>query len=140
MFAAVWTRVVAGSYRSLPAMLGGFRRQRVRGKDYPALEHAPAGAAGAAIDGILYLDVAAADLAALDEFEGPDYRRIKVPVTLRQEAAAGMPIGSEVVADTYLFVAPDKVEPRDWDPVEFERERIGRFLREYPPPRPEPGR
>jgi hypothetical protein len=139
MFPAVWTRVVAGSYRSLPATLRGFRRQRVRGEDYPALEQAPGAAAAdapAAVDGVLYLDVAAADLATLDRFEGADYRRIEVPVVLRQDAPGGPPAGSALLADTYLFVAAHKVEPAAWDPVEFERERIGRFLREYPPPRP----
>lgn len=142
MFPAVWSRVVAGSYRSQPATLRGFRRQRVRGQDYPALEQAPPGALPGAVDGVLYLDVAAGDLASLDAFEGADYRRIEVRVTLRQDAAGTpgtLPAGSLLAADTYLFVAADKVEPRDWDPAEFERERIGRFLREYPPPRPGPG-
>lgn len=136
MFAAVWTSVVAGSYRSLPATLRGFRRQRVKGQDYPALEPAPASDAAAAVDGIVYLDVAAADLAALDAFEGPDYRRIQVPAIPRQGAAAGRPTAATLLVQTYLFIAADKVEAGDWDPEEFERERIGRFLREYPPPRP----
>jgi hypothetical protein len=134
MFPAVWTRVVAGSYRSLPATLHGFRRQRVRGQDYPALEHAPAGPG--TVEGVLYLEVNADDLAALDAFEGPDYRRIEVPLILGQPPADEPTAAATVVtADTYLFVAADKVEPGDWDPAAFERDRMGRFLREYPPPR-----
>ena len=137
MFPAIWTRVVAGRYRSLPARLRGFRRLRVRGEDYPALERVPGAApadGSAAVDGVLYLDVAATDLAALDRFEGADYRRIEVAVVVRQDASGGPPAGSALLAAPYLFVADHKVEPVAWDPVEFERERIARFLREYPPP------
>jgi hypothetical protein len=153
MFPAVWTRVVAGSYRSLPASLPGFRRRRVRGEDYPGLERADVRTAGEdpaamSVDGILYLDVAPADLDLLDEFEGADYRRIEASAVVRREpTAAGRSAlepgaavattapgpGAVLPAQTYLFVSLAKLERGDWDPLEFERKRITRFLLTYPP-------
>lgn len=137
MFEKVWSRVVSGNYAAAAASLPGFRRQRVRGQDYPSLEQVDCSEPGrtqAAVDGVLYLDVDGADIAALDEFEGADYRRIQVPVILRQRPGAGP--AARLLANTYLFIARDKIEPGPWDPRLFERERMKRFLRDYPPPRP----
>jgi hypothetical protein len=133
MFEPVWVGVVAGRYRSMPAVLQGYRRQRVRGQDYPSLQRLPDGEGRAAdpVDGVLYLDVDEADLAALDAFEGADYRRILVPVTPGR-AVRGK---RTVPASTYLFIADRKDEPGPWDPQHFEREAIARFLREHPPAR-----
>lgn len=134
MFPAVWTRLASGRYRCARATLPGFRRQRVLGQDYPSLERATGQAGAATVDGILYFDVSADDLARLDAFEGPDYRRIGVSAILREQVAGGPEAGTSVAAETYLFIATAKVEPGDWDPDEFARDRIGRFLRDYPPP------
>jgi hypothetical protein len=140
MFAAVWTRVVAGCYRSTPASLAGFRRWRVRGEDYPCLVRSVDedgdrdGGHPAPVDGVLYLDVAPADIAALDAFEGADYRRIEVPVTVGGGGQGGAAArGAILLAQTYLFIARARIEPDEWDPAEFERDRIERFLRSYPP-------
>jgi gamma-glutamylcyclotransferase (GGCT)/AIG2-like uncharacterized protein YtfP len=130
MFERVWRRVVAGNCIASAASLAGFLRQRVRGEDYPSLLPAQP---TSVVDGVLYLDVEAADLAALDAFEGPDYRRIQVQVTVREQAEGGPLPGSMLLADTYLYVAADKVEPGPWDPQAFERERMERFLRQYAP-------
>jgi gamma-glutamylcyclotransferase (GGCT)/AIG2-like uncharacterized protein YtfP len=140
MFGKVWSRVVTGRYIPAAARLAGFCRQRVRGQDYPALLSAPPGMAGEqrVVDGVLYLDVEASDLAALDGFEGPDYRRIQVEVTVGEQVPGGPPPGGMVLADAYLYVAADKVESGPWDPQEFERERMDRFLREYAPFSPAP--
>lgn len=157
MFENVWRRVVSGRYRSTPATLHGYRRQRVRGEDYPALEalpqdeagragsgsltHATGGHTGGGADreagggapggllGRLYLAVAASDLAAVDTFEGEDYRRITVTVVTNA--------GRALQAATYLFLAGGKIEAKPWDPVMFEREHMARFMLAYPPPRPE---
>jgi gamma-glutamylcyclotransferase (GGCT)/AIG2-like uncharacterized protein YtfP len=138
MFERVWSRVVSGTYRKAAGSLVGFKRQRVTGQDYPALRIGDAGEAGglAAVEGVIYFDVRPEDLSALDAFEGADYRRIQVPVTVRGHAPGGPAAGSIVTADTYLFIADDQVEPGAWDPGRFERDRIERFLRDYPPPRP----
>ncbi len=129
MFEPVWARVVTGRYRSVPAVLHGFRRQRVRGATYPSLMRC----AGAAVEGLLYLDVTDDDIAALDRFEGAGYRRIAVGVQTRVEGRAGDAAGGRLAADTYLFVAEEKMEPGEWDAERFGRELIGEFLREHAP-------
>jgi gamma-glutamylcyclotransferase (GGCT)/AIG2-like uncharacterized protein YtfP len=136
MFERVWRALVSGRYHSMPATLRGYRRQRVRGQDYPSLQRLPDSHADGSVDGLLYLNVESSDLAALDAFEGADYRRIEVPIVLAapQDAAR-----ATVLAATYLFIADDKVEPGPWSPDLFEREAMERFLRDYPPPRPAVG-
>ena len=129
MFEPVWRRVVAGGYERLPATLQGFRRQRVRGETYPSLQRCE----GQAVAGVLYLDVAEADLAALDAFEGDDYRRIPVQVAVRSSGPADPRPTRMLAADTYLFVADAKVEPGDWDAERFAREQIEGFLRDHAP-------
>ena len=129
MFARVWRRVVAGRYDRLPATLEGFRRQRVRGASYPSLQRCE----GHSVAGILYVDVAATDLAALDAFEGADYRRIPVQVTVRPPDGTAPQSTRVLAAETYLFVADAKVEPGEWDPGWFEREQIEAFVLDHVP-------
>ena len=129
MFEPVWHQVVAGHYDRMPAMLQGFRRQRVRGASYPSLQRCK----GHAVAGILHLDVADADLAALDGFEGADYRRIPVEVALQSPPGAASQSARVLAADTYLFITDAKVEPGDWDADRFEREQLQAFLREHAP-------
>lgn len=136
MFERVWHHVVAGHYARLPATLQGFRRQRVRGASYPSLQRCE----GHAIAGILYLGVAPADVAALDAFEGEDYRRITVQVALPPPAGSASPRTTLLEADTYLFVADAKVEPGDWDAARFEREQLEAFLRDHSPQASSPTR
>lgn len=133
MFAPVWRRVVSGDYRSTPALLTGYRRHRVRGAAYPALVAVDPGAEppAPALPGVLYLAVDPADLQALDAFEGADYRRIRVEVSVA--ASAGMP--GRLPADVYLYLAGDRIEPGDWDPGDFERDRLEPFLAEHAPAR-----
>jgi gamma-glutamylcyclotransferase (GGCT)/AIG2-like uncharacterized protein YtfP len=143
MFERVWSRVAAGTYATAVATLAGYRRQRVRGEDYPSLtvsagdqagEDAARCSAQEPVHGLLYLDVDAADLGALDAFEGPEYRRIRVEVTVQEQVEGGPPPGSAVEAETYLYVDDGRVEPGPWDPEEFERQRMDRFLGRYAPP------
>lgn len=136
MFERVWRHVVAGRYDRLPATLQGFRRQRVRGASYPSLQRCD----GHAVAGILYLDVAPADLAALDAFEGEDYRRIPVQVALQVSPGSASARIAELEADTYLFIADAKVEPGDWDAARFEREQLEAFLRDHAPQASSPTR
>ena len=155
MFERVWSRVVAGTYRAAAPAWPDSGGSGSGAQDYPSLdglgdgrpEQDPGRARGqAAVDGVLYLDVEAADLAALDAFEGPDYRRIQVPVACGSRSRADRRRVPWSVADTYLFVADRQGRAGSWDPQEFERERMERFLRDYAPPArvcgrgPTPGR
>ena len=133
MFERVWRQVVAGSYDRLPATLSGFCRQRVRGASYPSLRRCD----GHAVVGIVYLGVADADLAALDRFEGEEYRRIPVEVALQAPAGSAWEATRMLPADTYLFVADARVEPGEWDAARFEREQLESFLHDHGPRAPD---
>ncbi|MGE5622691.1 MAG: gamma-glutamylcyclotransferase family protein [Bacillota bacterium] len=118
MFAPVWQRVVRGHYRSAPARLDGFARYAITGETYPGM----VAQQGASVAGLLYFDVDAGDLAALDAFEGADYRRDRVRVAL----AAGT-----ADAQTYLYLRPEKLTSLPWSPEAFQMERfIGTYCRD----------
>lgn len=112
MFAPVWERVVSGRYRSLAAELSGYRRLAIVGESYPGIVDAKPGK----VAGVLYCDVSAADLQALDDFEGSDYRRCSVAVT--------MPDGMPILAQTYVYLLPLRLATHDWDPGAFPLERF----------------
>lgn len=117
MFPEVWNRVVRGRYRSCPARLEGYRRHALTDVSYPAIvaEH------GADVEGVMYFDVDAADLARLDAFEGTEYRRDAVPVVTAAGAAT---------AQTYVWLDPARLAHRPWLPERFS---VSAFLGAYPP-------
>ncbi len=106
-FPAVWSRVVAGSYRSMAASAAGYARYTVRGETYPGA----VAELGAVLQGVVYFDVDAADCAALDQFEGPDYRRIGIAVLGAD--------GNTHAAQTYMYLRHDKLGKVIWKPEEF---------------------
>lgn len=116
MFAPVWRRVVRGDYRLAPARLDGYARLAIAGETYPGM----VAQEGASVAGVLYFDVDARDVAALDAFEGEDYRRDPVRVTLD---AGGM-----IDAQTYVYLLPQKLTSLPWQPEAFQMER---FLATY---------
>lgn len=116
MFPAVWERVVRGRYRSVPAMLPGYARYAVEGETYPGMVRQ----SDAAVNGVLYFDVDEADLLALDVFEGSEYRREQVRVSIAAD--------ENHVAATYLFTASDRLTRQPWEPEAF---RIRHFMDAY---------
>lgn len=119
MFPEVWQRVVRGEYRSAPARLDGHARFGIAGETYPGMVAAP----GASVEGVLYFDVSPEDVAALDHFEGNEYRRELVGVVLET--------GESVEAGTYIFLLPQKLSGSPWLPEAFQMERfIGSYCRE----------
>lgn len=118
MFAQVWQPLVAGRYRSEPAVLSGYRRFAVPGVAYPGIVAAP----GQQVAGLLYRDVEADDLARLDLFEGAEYRRDALPVTLAD--------GSALQAETYVWLDHARLSDAAWLPEAF---RLREFLRDYGP-------
>ncbi len=121
MWADIMARVCGRELASEPASLAGHSRHPVRGEDYPGLRPAPDGV----VAGRLYRDVDAAAWARLDAFEGDEYERVGVLVTLAD--------GSEVPAQVYRFrgdVAA-RLLPGAWDVDAFEREGRARFLARY---------
>ncbi|PTT86532.1 gamma-glutamylcyclotransferase [Pelomonas sp. HMWF004] len=121
MWADIMARVCGHEFASVPATLAGHRRHPVCGEDYPGLRPAT----GHAVPGRLYLDVTQAAWARLDAFEGVEYERVQVQVTLAD--------GRLRPAQVYLFCADaaHRLLPGDWDAEAFEREGRARFIARY---------
>lgn len=122
MFPPVWSAVVAGDYDSRAAVLHGFSRRAIRHETYPALIPAEA---QRTVQGRVYLDIDAADLARLDRFEGAQYRRHTVQVISAD--------GAVFTTQVYLFreTCHSLLERHDWDAAWFEREGMELFLARY---------
>lgn len=119
MFAPVWQRVVQGTYRSAPARLDNHARFAITGETYPGIVAMD----GDSVAGVLYFDVSDRDIAALDAFEGIEYRREQVVVTLEN--------GQSVVANTYIYLMTEKLSQLSWMPETFQLERfIGAYCRD----------
>ncbi|WP_151632205.1 gamma-glutamylcyclotransferase family protein [Noviherbaspirillum aerium] len=119
MFPQVWQRVVRGDYRSAPAVLDGHARFALAGETYPGTIVR----SGASVAGIVYFDVSDADVAALDAFEGSEYRRDRVRVRLDS--------GELADAQTYLYLLPQKLSESPWLPEEFQMQRfLGTYCRD----------
>jgi gamma-glutamylcyclotransferase (GGCT)/AIG2-like uncharacterized protein YtfP len=112
MFPEVWQRIVQGHYRFAPAAVDGYARFAIAGETYPGM----AARAGAAVSGVLYFDVDACDVAALDAFEGEDYRRETVRVALDD--------GGSAEAGAYIYLLPQNLLESPWDPERFQMERF----------------
>ncbi|TFW07117.1 gamma-glutamylcyclotransferase [Oxalobacteraceae bacterium OM1] len=111
MFPEVWERVVRGRYRSAAAELPGHARFALAGETYPGVVLQP----GSVVRGVLYFDVDAADLAALDAFEGEEYQRTTVTVDAD---------GQCYEAGTYLYLLPQKLSAAAWEPESFQMQRF----------------
>jgi len=121
MWADIMARVCGREFASEPASLADHRRHPVRGQDYPGLQPAP----GGLVPGRLYLDVTPEAWARLDAFEGAEYERAEVQVSL-----AG---GRSLLAQVYRFRGDfaERLLPGDWDAEAFGREGRQRFIARY---------
>ena len=78
MFPEIWQRVVRGDYRSAPATAPGYARYALADDTYPEMIVNEK----ATVEGVFYFDVDAQDVAALDAFEGSEYRRDSIDVVI----------------------------------------------------------
>ncbi|HEX4916309.1 MAG TPA: gamma-glutamylcyclotransferase family protein [Limnobacter sp.] len=115
MYLPVWGQVVQGTYACKNATLLGHARYAVPGETYPAMVQQ----ADAQVNGLLWMDVTAQDLARLDAFEGPEYERQTVTVH-----ADGLPLQ----AQTYIWSAPEHLDGTLWQVSQFEAEGLQAFL------------
>jgi gamma-glutamylcyclotransferase (GGCT)/AIG2-like uncharacterized protein YtfP len=118
MFPEIWRQVVTGEYRSQAAALEDYRRFAVPGATYPGMVAMP----GERVAGLLYMDVGLDDLARLDAFEGSDYRRDMVQVTLGS--------GATVVAGAYVWLDHTRLSDAPWLPEAF---RLREFIASHVP-------
>lgn len=116
MFAPVWERVVQGRYRCMQATLDQHARFALVDDTYPGMVATP----GSMVAGVVYFDVDAADLTALDHFEGNEYQRTAVQLRLED--------GTALAAQTYLFQALGRLSDQPWIPDTF---ALARFLDSY---------
>lgn len=116
MFPEIWQRVVRGNYLSATAMLSDHARYALADDTYPGM----VAQADAAVQGVLYYDVTPQDVAALDLFEGSEYRRQNVDVVIES--------GETLIACTYIFLAEQRLSGLPWEPQAFQ---MSRFIGTY---------
>lgn len=119
MFPQIWQRVVRGNYRSAPATASGYARYALADDTYPGMIARPQ----TTVEGVLYFDVDAQDVAALDAFEGSEYRRDQIDVVIDSSET--------VIACTYIFMAEQRLSGLPWEPQAFQMSRfIGSYCRD----------
>ena len=70
-----------------------------------------------------------ANIYKLDEFEGDEYKRIKVNVKLLKMEDEKEVEGEVKEADVYVFLNPDLLEKREWDFEEFREQKMKMWTR-----------
>lgn len=122
MFDPVWSRIVAGSYDRCTAILPGFDRKGVRNEVFPVIVPS---AVESQVQGIVYLDVSAPDLARLDQFEGEYYFR-KTEQVITADMAI-LPAEVYILKEEFYAI----ISPATWDPGHFSTTGIHFFIHRY---------
>ena len=122
MYPIVWYRVMNRTHPARPATVRGYSRRRIYGEVYPAMVP---GGADDEVAGVLYSDLSATELDALDRFEneGVDYRRVEVPALLAD--------GGMLRVFSYIYLHPERLTEGAWDQAQFERQGLQIFLETY---------
>jgi len=120
MFEPVWNRVVTGKYSKIRGQLFGYARFGIKGEHYPALIEQ-----SGTVDGVIWMDVSAADIKKLDSFEGEYYRRSQVFVADSHDRC--LDCDTYVIADNYR----DLLEDQPWDAEHFRENYLQRFIEDY---------
>jgi gamma-glutamylcyclotransferase (GGCT)/AIG2-like uncharacterized protein YtfP len=127
MFPDVWAQLVTRPRASVAARLADHIREAVRGQRYPGIRRQP----GAQTLGRLYLDITEQELAKLDQFEGEEYLRESVVVTIETEDGRRLDLPAEV----YRYADAAGLDGEPWDAARFARESAASFYREHAPAR-----
>ena len=117
LFEDIFTRVCGTRRQRADATLADFARLRVRGASYPAL----IASSGCQTQGVVYYDIENALWARLDAFEGPQYAREIVHVSVGEEIVA---------AATYVFQSAyaHLLDNTSWSPAWFARNALSDYL------------
>jgi gamma-glutamylcyclotransferase (GGCT)/AIG2-like uncharacterized protein YtfP len=115
---AVMEAVTGRRFQGVPAVLDGYRRRLVADRTYPAVVPAQ----GEQTEGTLLRGLDEETLARLDVFEGPLYRRRRLPVR-----AGG---GERVEAWVYVLAPEhrDRLSDARFDLADFTREHARAFV------------
>ncbi len=117
MYPEVFGPVTLANPKCHRARLDGWSRHAIRARTYPAAVPA----SGASIEGVLWIDVDEDTMRRLDRFEGEEYERQQVLVTL--------PGGERVDAQIYRWLELASLLPSDWSSDEFEQHHLPDFFR-----------
>ncbi|MGB7567737.1 MAG: gamma-glutamylcyclotransferase family protein [Chitinivibrionales bacterium] len=103
---AIWKSIVTGDYASDSAVLKGYARKKVKGKNYPGLIEQ----AGSEVEGMIHYNISEEDFRKLDIYEGKEYERTKVFVQLLS--------GKSARCITYLFKKEyfNRLTESEWSP------------------------
>ena len=115
-------QIVAGELcSSEQAVLHGYIRKQVIGEVYPAI----AEKSGHEVTGLLYYNLTNTALNKLDRFEGDQYNRCSLKISLQT--------GQIVDTQVYVFAEKSKqrLAPEDWNYQDFLEKGKELFLREY---------
>lgn len=116
-------RAVTGKeFVTRPAVLPGFRRNRIINADYPGIVADPL----AQVGGLLLNNVDATAMDALDRFEGEYYRRHPVCVTIEPPFLVDCSV--YLIVPEWLHLLSDDA----WSLEEFQRVGYQRFRDTYP--------
>lgn len=120
MFPEIWRRVVGRDLATLPATLSGYAVYRVVNGGYPVMVAANA---DAQVRGLIYLDVDAASMALLDEYESDLYNRIAVVATAAE--------GRRIKCETYVLPESRRsfASNEPWNAERFKSEALAEYLR-----------
>ena len=117
MYPEVFRPVALANPQCLRARLDGWSRHAIRARTYPAAVPAT----GAGIEGVLWMGLDEDAMTRLDRFEGDEYERQQVLVTL--------PGGDRVDAQVYRWLDVTSLLPGDWSSDDFERHHLLDFFR-----------
>ena len=112
-----------------PSILHSYCRHRIRECDYPCIVPSP----DSSVRGTLVQGLTEGDLWRLDIFEGGQYTRERVRVSLlkgsRDEEGKDSVESEEVEAETYVWADNRQdLEEGEWDFAEFHRDKMQRWI------------
>ncbi|KAK4143713.1 AIG2-like family-domain-containing protein [Dichotomopilus funicola] len=120
---------IAAQHTFQPALLHNYCRRRVRYADYPGIIEDPRHD----VFGILATGLTRANMQKLDYFEGSQYERRKVKVSLLDKVGdahgEGNVEGEERETEVYVFLEERDLESKEWDLEEFRRDKMKYWTR-----------
>ena len=120
MFEDILTGVIGCQASCTPATLAGWQRHALNNRTYPGA--LPSLSPEARIEGMLWTGLSAQAIQALDAFEGEEYIRQTVVVTISS--------GQQMTADIYKWRWPESVEGQ-WDTETFIKQHREKFLQHH---------
>ncbi|KAI9149335.1 AIG2-like protein D [Paramyrothecium foliicola] len=108
-----------------PAILDDYCRHRVQQAAYPGIIPEE----GHCVRGMYATGLTDANMQKLDYFEGSEYRRDQVKVTLLKEQDGQEVKGEVKETSVYVFLYPNDLEEKEWDFEHFRKEKMQMWTR-----------